>query len=72
MRHKRTFASELLLAFVEFPLRLLLVGWMWQWLQGRIRMQNSVCSKRTFIGMALIPFWFVSTAQAAVRRAHEP
>jgi len=27
-------------------------------------MQNSVCSKCTFIGMALIPFWFVSTAQA--------
>ena len=27
-------------------------------------MQNSVCSKRIFIGMALIPFWFVGTAQA--------
>jgi len=29
-------------------------------------MQNSVCSKCTFIGMALIPLWFVSTAQAEV------
>jgi len=27
-------------------------------------MQNSVCSKRTFIAMALIPFWFMNTAQA--------
>jgi rare lipoprotein A len=27
-------------------------------------MKISVCSKRTFIGMALIPFWFVSTVQA--------
>jgi len=27
-------------------------------------MQNSVYSKRTFIGMALIPIWFVSTAHA--------
>jgi len=26
--------------------------------------QNSVCSKCIFIGMALIPFWFASTAQA--------
>ena len=27
-------------------------------------MQNPICSKRTFIGMALIPFWFVSTTHA--------
>jgi rare lipoprotein A len=35
--------------------------WMWQWPQGRTRMKSL---QRIFIGMALMLFWFVSTAHA--------
>src|SRR5215469_13742626 len=39
---------------------------MWQWPQGRIRMQISVCLQRIIIGMAPMLFWFASTAHAEV------
>ena len=55
---------QLVLAFVEFPLRLLLLKFDVAVAAGRIRMKISVCLQRMFIGMALVLFWFVSVAHA--------
>jgi hypothetical protein len=52
------------LAFAEFPLRLLLFKFDEAVAAGRTRMQISVCLQRIIIGMALMLFWFVSAAHA--------
>ena len=55
------------LAFAEFPLRLLLVKRNVAVVsQGRTRMKISVCLERIFIVMALMLLWFVSTAPAEI------
>ena len=60
-----------ILAFAEFPARISLVkldvavaAEMWQSPQRRTHMKISVCLEHIFIGMALMLFWFVSTAHA--------
>ncbi len=64
LRRKRTFAGDQYWPLPNFRYAFCCSNLMWQWPQRRTRMKISVCLQRIFIGMALMAFWFVSTAHA--------